>query len=112
MNAQRLISNTAPVWTFHPKTQNMNYRFAGLGRMTQLVHTSFQAIELTILVSMLKTAIKETGGLDRIQEFTHRDGRKVWVVDHLTQQELKAFNYSNEEVRANNYFTMIMPEGN
>ena len=75
--------------------------------MTQGVSQHLDEAETMWIVIDLQNTVREYGSLDYLQVYTCDDGRKIWVIDELSQ-EMKE-KCTPEELKEYDRFTLLRP---
>ncbi len=97
-------------WTRKPQEQPGNYLFGGLIYMTSGIQDALDQHDVLAIVHDLKKSVEASDGLDYLQVYTHKDGRKVWVLDNLSEDRLTSGDLTQAEKREHDYFTIMLPE--
>ena len=97
-------------WIRQPEECDGDYFFSGRAVMTQGVSGALSQQEIAFIVVDLRRAVAENGGLDYLQVYHSNDGRKVWVIDQLSNSMKESGEYEPAEITEYDMFTLMLPE--
>jgi hypothetical protein len=96
-------------WRRKEKERDGDYYFSGRAYMTRGVQRELSDVEITWIIADLKQAVREHDGLDYLQVYTADDGRTIWVIDQLSTSMKESDDYTDEQLKQYDYFTLLLP---
>ena len=97
-------------WKLKPQERNdQRYMFAGKMHVTQGVQEKLSPGDLGLIIISLQTFLASKNGfIDYLQVFEHsQTGEKIYAIDQLDEAMLNGSDYSEEEKKQYNYFTIL-----
>ena len=96
-------------WRRKEQELDGDYYFSGRAYMTRGVQRELSEAEILWIIRNLHEAADKHGGLDYLQVYTTDDGRKIWVIDQLSRSMKESDDYTNEQLKEYDYFTLLLP---
>ena len=96
-------------WTRQPQEKEGDYYFEGKIYITRGIQEMLREAEIFSIVIDVKKAVFKNAGLDYLQVYKSDLGEKVYLIDNLSKTDLMSNDFSEEEKRIYNYFTMLLP---
>ena len=93
---------------FGSENQNPDYTFSGQCLVTRGVHDELPAIEIKQIVEDVYSAVTSEGKIDYLQVYKKGD-QKIFVIDQLSNTQLEGDDYTEEQKKEYNYFTVLFP---
>lgn len=78
--------------------------------MTEGIRGTLDQHDVLVIVHDLRKSVQASDGLDYLQVYSHKDGRKVWVIDNLSEERLTSDDLTDAEKREHDYFTILLPD--
>lgn len=97
-------------WKRQPQEKEGTYEFSGFLLVTRGVQEILSEAEIMSIVLDVKQAVHITGRLDYLQVYKNDQGQKVWLIDQLSREMLTSDDYTPEQKKEYNHFTMLLPE--
>ncbi len=97
-------------WTHQPQERPGDYFFSGRGFIAAGVNRALTPIEIARIAALIRRAVRENNGLDYLQVFKCVDGHTVWAIDQLSQSMKKGGDYTPEQIKEYDYWTLLLPE--
>jgi hypothetical protein len=97
-------------WTRQPQEQDGNYFFAGRMYMTRRIAAELPPEEIHAIVRDLQTFVADSGGVDYLQVYVSEDDRKIFCIDQLSRPMIEGDSYSEKQIAAYDYWTMLFAE--
>lgn len=97
-------------WTRQPEEQSGDYYFSGQSVMTSGVNQLLTQKDVFCVDLILSRAVMQNDGLDYLQVFECEDGRVVWAIDQLSKSMKRSGDYTPEQVKEYDYWTLLLPE--
>jgi hypothetical protein len=97
-------------WVRQPQECKGDYWFNGRAYITTHVANELPQEEINQIVSDLKEFVQNEQGTDYLQVYKHSDGRKIFCIDQLSQTMMQSGNYTKEEIKDYNYWTILFAE--
>ena len=92
-------------WKRQPQQSPGTYLFSGKLYATRGVAAALHPEEIIMLYHDVRTFAEQQGGIDYLQVYEDKDGRRLFFIDQLSRQQLESGQYDNE----NNYCTLLWP---
>jgi len=96
-------------WKRKEQERDGDYYFSGRAYMTRGVQRELSEAEIVCIIDDLRQAVEEHNGLDYLQVYEAGDGRRVWVIDQLSRSVKTSGDYTDEQVKQYDYFTLLLP---
>lgn len=96
-------------WNRAPQERDGDYYFNGRAFVTRGVKAELSSLEIMRIIRDLRRAVSEHDGLDYLQVYEAPGGRTVWVIDQLSRSMKESGDYTPEQIREYNYFTLLLP---
>ena len=96
-------------WSRDEQEREGDYFFNGRAHITRGVQRELSQAEILQIIQDLRTAVRKHEGLDYLQVYTSDDGQTVWVIDQLSRSMKESGDYSDEQIAAYDYFTLLFP---
>lgn len=94
-------------WIRQPQENPGDYWFAGKFFVTRGVFDEIPTLEVADIVRDVQEFAQQEQGADYLQVYINNvTGRKIWVIDQVTKNELQEGIHPEEH----NYFTVLFPE--
>ena len=94
-------------WERQPQERNdQKYLFSGKFYMTKGVFENLHFDEIIAIYQDLKAFVKERNGIDYLQVYKDKAGRKLYMVDQLDERMVESGEYEEEH----NYCTLLLAE--
>ncbi len=97
-------------WKRQPQEKEGTYEFSGNAYATRGVAEMLSEQEIMRVILDVKKAVMEAGGLDYLQVYTNDNGQKIFLIDQLNREMLSSDNYTDQQKKEYNYFTLLLPE--
>ena len=97
-------------WERQPQEKEGTYEFSGFLLVTRGVQEILSEAEMMNIVLDVKQAVLTTGGLDYLQVYKNDEGQKIWLIDQLSREMLASDDYTPDQKKEYNHFTMLLPE--
>ena len=78
--------------------------------MTTNLKNEIPIDELLWIISDLKAFIQKEQGIDFLQVYVRSDGRKIFCIDQLSKSMIDSGDYTKEQIKEYNYWTMLFAE--
>lgn len=98
-------------WKRRPKDRPGEYFFSGLTYLTRGVAELFTAADIAVLREDLRRFVQEMDGVDYVQIYDHLEsGQVVYCIDQLSEPMKNSGRYSEKEIEAYGYNTILLRE--
>ena len=95
-------------WKRQPQEMENDYTFSGKFKITQGVGATLKPAEIFAIWLDLEGFVLSKGGVDYLQIFKNQNADEtVYCIDQLSES-MKKEDYTAEEVKAYDYFTMLL----
>lgn len=87
------------------------YYFSGQAVITQNAKATITQAELNhILTDLFNFIGSRPKGIDYLQVYQHEDGRRIWIIDNVSQQMRESNDYDPKVLEESDYWTILLPE--
>ena len=97
-------------WKRQPQERKGDYFFNGKSYITRNLLNEIPLEEILNIIFDLKAFIQQERGIDYLVVYIRSDGRKIYCIDQLSKSMIGSGNYTKEEIREYNYWTMLFSE--
>ena len=97
-------------WVRQTQERKEDYCFNGKFYITSHVLNELPPEEVHQILSDLKAFVQQEQGIDYLLVYKRADGRKIFCIDQLSQSMMQSGNYTKDEIRDYNYWTMLFSE--
>ena len=97
-------------WVRQPQEKKGDYFFNGKSYMTTNLMKEISFGELIWILADLKAFVRAEQGIDYLVVYISSDGRKIFCIDQLSKLMMESGDYTKEEVKEYNYWTMFFAE--
>ncbi|NVN96008.1 MAG: hypothetical protein HXX18_12070 [Bacteroidetes bacterium] len=101
---------TKNTWVRQPQEKHGNYIFNGKSYMTTKIMNEISNEEIMWIISDLKEFVQQEKEIDYLIVYRRNDGRKIFCIDQLSKSMMESGEYSEEEIREYDYWTILFAE--
>lgn len=92
-------------WKRQPQQCKGTYLFSGQLYVTRGVAAELHREEILLIYQDVRTFAEQQGGIDYLQVYEDKEGRRLFFIDQLSKLQLESGQYQNEH----NYATLLFP---
>lgn len=82
------------IWKRNPQEKKGNYFFSGQFLATRGVVTELTTEEIMSIYKDIRNFVRDTSGVDWLQVYTDEKGRKLYLIDQLSQEMIESGEFS------------------
>jgi hypothetical protein len=97
-------------WVRQPQERKGDYFFTGTLYITTNLSREISQEEIISIVTDLKAFVQSELGIDYLVVYFRQDGRKVFCIDQLSKSMIESGEYSENEIKEYNHWTMLFAE--
>ena len=97
-------------WVRQPQERKGDYFFNGTLYITTNLSREISQEEIISIVTDLKAFVQNEQGIDYLVVYVRHDGRKVFCIDQLSKSMMESGEYTEEEIKEYNHWTMLFAE--
>ncbi|NVN96006.1 MAG: hypothetical protein HXX18_12060 [Bacteroidetes bacterium] len=97
-------------WVRQPQERKRDYFFNGKSYITTNLMNEIPVDEIMWIISDLKVFIQQEQGIDYLVIYIRSDGRKIFCIDQLSKSMMESGDYTKEQIKEYNYWTMLFAE--
>ena len=98
------------IWVRQPQERKGDYFFNGTLYLTKNLSRQISQEEIIWIISDLKTLVQKEQGIDYFVVYIRPDGRKVFCIDQHSKSMMESGEYTEDEIKEYNHWTILFAE--
>jgi len=97
-------------WVRQPQERKGDYFFNGTLYITANLSREIAQEEIIWIITDLNAFVQNEQGIDYLVVYIRPDGRKVFCIDQLSKSMMESGEYTEDEIKEYNHWTMLFAE--